>query len=39
VSFESIAHWIEEINKRADRNIVLAIVGNKCDLSDEREVT
>ncbi|CCC69831.1 hypothetical protein NCAS_0D02500 [Naumovozyma castellii] len=39
-SFEYIDKWIEDVkNERGDDNVILCIVGNKSDLSDERQVT
>ncbi len=31
--------WIEELHKNADPNIVIALIGNKLDLFNERQVT
>mmetsp|Transcript_55135 Transcript_55135/g.176703 ORF Transcript_55135/g.176703 Transcript_55135/m.176703 type:complete len:217 (+) Transcript_55135:74-724(+) len=37
-SFENIERWLLELRDRADRDVVVIIVGNKCDLEDQREV-
>ncbi|XP_060595033.1 ras-related protein Rab-22A-like [Ruditapes philippinarum] len=37
-SFPGVKDWINELNKNASGNIVIAIAGNKCDLEDLREV-
>lgn len=37
-SFTKAQDWIKELKKRAPEGIVLALVGNKADLADEREV-
>lgn len=32
--------WVDDIrNKVKDKNFVFAIIGNKCDLEEERQVT
>ena len=31
--------WIEELHKNADPNIVIALLGNKCDLEEERNIS
>ncbi|QLL35055.1 hypothetical protein HG536_0H04310 [Torulaspora globosa] len=39
-SFEFIDKWIEDVkNERGEENVILCIVGNKSDLSDERQVS
>ena len=38
-SFENIERWYEEITKTGEKNISVIIVGNKCDLENERKVT
>lgn len=37
-SFLSIQRWIEEVRRYTTSNVVVIVVGNKCDLEDEREV-
>ncbi|CAI5757254.1 unnamed protein product [Candida verbasci] len=37
-SFAKAQDWIKELKKQAPEGIVIAIVGNKSDLNDEREV-
>lgn len=37
-SFKATKSWIQELQKHAAPNIVLAIAGNKVDLEDLREV-
>ena len=34
-----IKDWLEDINKFTDNNPIKLIVGNKCDLNNERQVT
>ena len=38
-SFENISSWIEECKNTAPKSILMVLVGNKCDLEDNREVT
>ncbi|GLJ22479.1 hypothetical protein SUGI_0423230 [Cryptomeria japonica] len=37
-TFDHVARWLEELRGHADNNIVIMLVGNKCDLSNLREV-
>ncbi|XP_028931122.1 ras-related protein Rab-19 [Ornithorhynchus anatinus] len=37
-TFESIPHWIHEMEKYGAANLVLMLIGNKCDLSEKRQV-
>lgn len=37
-SFQKAQDWIKELKKQAPEGIVIALVGNKSDLDDEREV-
>ncbi len=37
-TFENVSRWIDEAKKRADRNMVIVLIGNKCD-SDKRQVS
>jgi small GTP-binding protein len=38
-SFESVSRWIQDIHEVARTNVVTVLVGNKCDLADQRSVT
>ena len=38
-TFESVERWLNELKDHADSKIVVMLVGNKCDLKDERRVT
>ncbi|KAJ3223485.1 hypothetical protein HK099_001068 [Clydaea vesicula] len=38
-SFESLKTWLKDIKNYAEPNITCIIIGNKCDLSDIREVS
>lgn len=37
-TFESVERWLIEMREYADENIVAMLVGNKCDLTDSRQV-
>ncbi|CAM8999414.1 unnamed protein product [Rhodiola kirilowii] len=37
-SFDHIPRWLEELRAHADKNIVIILIGNKCDLESQRAV-
>lgn len=38
-SFEDIEkYWINEVEQYAEKNVTLMLLGNKCDLTEERQV-
>lgn len=37
-TFDNLPKWIKEINDQAEQDCVLAVVGNKCDLNQLRQV-
>lgn len=37
-TFESVERWLKELRDHADANIVIMLVGNKCDLKHLRAV-
>ncbi|XP_057851885.1 ras-related protein Rab11A isoform X2 [Cryptomeria japonica] len=37
-TFDHVVRWLEELRGHADNNIVIMLIGNKCDLADKREV-
>ena len=39
ISFENVEKWYEEIRKSAEKEISVILVGNKCDLENERKVS
>ena len=39
ISFENVEKWYEEIRKSAEKEISIILVGNKCDLENERKVS
>jgi len=38
-TFESISSWLAEINNDADEHVTILLVGNKCDLTEKRQVS
>ena len=38
-TLENAKTWIEELNENASLDILIALVGNKADLVDERQMT
>ena len=39
VSFENLSDWIEECKNSSPKTVFMVLVGNKCDLEENREVT
>ncbi|XP_047430652.1 ras-related protein Rab-19-like [Mugil cephalus] len=37
-TFESVKHWIHEVEQYGAANVVLVLIGNKCDLEEDRHV-
>ncbi|XP_069012895.1 ras-related protein Rab-19-like [Embiotoca jacksoni] len=37
-TFDSVTHWIKEVELYGAANVVLVLIGNKCDLEEERQV-
>ncbi|XP_076860984.1 ras-related protein Rab-19 isoform X1 [Brachyhypopomus gauderio] len=37
-TFDSVPQWIHEVEKYGATNVLLALIGNKCDLESERQV-
>jgi len=33
-SFENVQKWMKELKENADENIIVMLIGNKCDLAD-----
>ena len=38
-SFQSLNCWLIEIEKNANKNVKIILIGNNCDLEDKREVS
>mmetsp|Transcript_33866 Transcript_33866/g.95315 ORF Transcript_33866/g.95315 Transcript_33866/m.95315 type:complete len:208 (+) Transcript_33866:80-703(+) len=38
-SFERAKSWVAELRETAPKEIIIALVGNKCDLDDSREIS
>lgn len=39
LTFNSLSCWLKELRENADSNMVVMLVGNKCDLTETRAVT
>ncbi|XP_029902078.1 ras-related protein Rab-19-like [Myripristis murdjan] len=37
-TFDSVTHWIQEVEHYGAANVVLVLIGNKCDKESERQV-
>ena len=37
-SFESVEKWFEQVQKEGSKDVSIILVGNKCDLENERQV-
>ncbi|MEQ2272427.1 hypothetical protein XENORESO_021786 [Xenotaenia resolanae] len=37
-TFDSVEHWIKEVELYGAANVLLVLIGNKCDLEEEREI-
>ena len=35
-SFDDLTQWMNDVHQHCDQNIVVTLVGNKCDLKDDR---
>lgn len=38
-TFLNVLEWLKEVKQHASSDIVIYLIGNRCDLEDEREVT
>ena len=38
-SFENLTSWLIEIEKNANKNVYKLLIGNKCDLEDQRKIS
>ena len=38
-TFNNVVNWIRQLKSHASENVTIILVGNKCDLTDNREVT
>ena len=38
-SFKNVDKWIKDLKEFGDEDVTILIIGNKCDLEDEREVS
>jgi Ras-related protein Rab-6A len=37
-SFEAVEHWISEVHRERGEDVIVALIGNKNDLTDQRQV-
>lgn len=37
-TFKNVAFWLKEIKAKCNENIVIMLIGNKCDLEEQRQV-
>ena len=37
-TFRNVLDWLKEVKQHASSDIVIYLIGNRCDLEDEREV-
>jgi GTPase SAR1 family protein len=38
-SYDTLRNWVRELQANGPADIVMAVVGNKCDLADQRQVS
>lgn len=38
-TFQNVSKWINELRMNGDKDVIIVLVGNKCDSEDERVVT
>ena len=38
-SFENLNYWLYEIEKNAPKDVYKILVGNKCDIKNERKIS
>jgi len=38
-SFESLDRWVNELRNNGGKDVIIILIGNKCDLEDNREVS
>jgi len=38
-SFRNVARWVEDVKNNSNRDVILVLIGNKCDLIQERMVS
>jgi GTPase SAR1 family protein len=37
-SFNGLARWLEDVKNYAKKEVIVAVIGNKCDLDNERAI-
>ena len=38
-TFDNVTKWLKEVRRHGNKNIVIMLIGNKCDLEPERQVS
>eukprot|EP01119_Soliformovum_irregulare_P005071 TRINITY_DN1644_c0_g1_i1.p1 TRINITY_DN1644_c0_g1~~TRINITY_DN1644_c0_g1_i1.p1 ORF type:complete len:136 (+),score=38.41 TRINITY_DN1644_c0_g1_i1:316-723(+) len=38
-TFDRLSEWLEDCRKYANENIVIMLIGNKCDLQEKRQIS
>ena len=38
-SFESVERWVNDLTSAGDKKLTIIIIGNKCDLEDQRQIS
>lgn len=38
-SFKNVKHWVKDVELYASENVNRAVIGNKCDITDARQVS
>ena len=38
-SFRNVARWVEDVKNNSNKDVILVLIGNKCDLVQERMVS
>ena len=38
-SFESVERWVNDLLSSGDKKIIILLIGNKCDLEEQRQIT
>jgi len=38
-TFRNVARWVEDVKNNSNKDVIMVLVGNKCDLQQERMVS